>query len=239
MAIARRMVMGWVVGAGLVFVAAPLDSARADEKAAAKTGAAKHDHAHGDASHHGHDHDEGHDDHHVAPKVHGKEPAGLMGKGTEFLAISPQLLLWTVALFLILSFLLKRLVWTPILASMDEREQKVEASLAAAKQARDEAQSALDERNEALSKINDEIRVIIEKARDEATKESEALLAKARDEAASKRHEAESEIAAARDEALAEIRKNTAKLAVEMIAKTSPRRFAPSDLEDLVAEVQS
>lgn len=200
-------------------------------------------HDHGDPDHADHDHDahaengaNGHG--HLEHKVHGKKPAPLLGAGTEFLDISWPLFFWTIVIFLVTAFLLKQFAWKPILASLDDREARIAESLRAAQEARDEARKIFEEKDAEFGRAQEEVKAILDEARQTAGKEAEALLAAAKARANESRQAAEREIEAAKIEALAELRGSAATLASAIVAKTVKKKVDPNDLGPLVEEVQ-
>lgn len=164
--------------------------------------------------------------HHPDPKVHGAPPKRLAGKGTEFLYVSPPLLVWTLLVFGLTYFILSRLAWGPLLHSLEAREHKIAASVKAAEDARVLAQRLLDERHRESMKTHDEVKRVLEEARASAAKDGESLLAKAREEAAAAREQAESLIAQARAEAVGVLESQAAELAARMASKVSATKVS-------------
>jgi F-type H+-transporting ATPase subunit b len=229
----------WIVLAVVGWVA-PIAPTALGADAPATKGAHAHD------AHDAHDHDAhaGHDEHghghgHPDPKVYGKPPAGIFGKGTEFLSISPELLIWTVVVFLVLSFVLRRFAWKPILSSMEDREHRITKSLEAAHAAREETKDLLAQQDVQLAAAHEEIKRMVEQARNESSKESEALIAKAREDAARAREAAQREIEEARVAALAEVRGSASRIAADMAGKTVGKRFSPEQVARSAGEALS
>lgn len=94
-------------------------------------------------------------------------------------------LIWTVINFFLLLFLLKIILYKPILNILDERKAKVTEGLSEGKQ----AEKALEETNAALKKElseqNGKARELIGQAKTEAEKEREELIENAHKEAES------------------------------------------------------
>jgi len=101
------------------------------------------------------------------------------------------LLFWTVLIFLVLFFVLKRFAWPPILTMLKERETAISNALSAAEKAREEMKEihadnekllreARIQSDEILRRANEIRQETIGKAQNEAIKEYERLLGNAR-----------------------------------------------------------
>ncbi|MGL4462787.1 MAG: hypothetical protein ACRC1K_11605 [Planctomycetia bacterium] len=224
----------WIVALALIVVGvlAIMPGVLAKRKAVAPAAV----HAHSEAEGHGEEHG---DDGHHAHTIRGNPPPDAMGPGTSFLAIDPVLFIWTLGLFLLLHYGLTKLAWQPMLASLDERDQRIAAAVAAAEEARAEAGRLLSQTDEELAKAHEETRRILDAARSEATKESDARLAKARDEAAAAQKQALADLEAAKLEALAQIRQSAPNLSVAIASRLAGRSFSTDGLAAVVAEERS
>ena len=79
--------------------------------------------------------------------------------------IDPGLFIWSIIIFLLVLFILKRYAWTPLLNFIDEREKEISDSLAMAEsakadleQVREESEKILNEAKQDAKKILDETR---------------------------------------------------------------------------------
>lgn len=113
------------------------------------------------------------------PKEDPKQP---FGYNTDFLYWSPQLFVWTLALFLLLWFILGRWVWKPMLESFEDRDRRIQESLALAEKLRDEAKSIADTMDIEVVRAQQAVRTTLDQARAEANQEVVELMAKARQE---------------------------------------------------------
>jgi F-type H+-transporting ATPase subunit b len=124
------------------------------------------------------------------------------------------LIFWQLVTFLIVVFVLSRVAWKPILAMIKEREDSIEAALAAAKDARAEME-LLRKGNEDLLK---EARAEREKMIREAQITASSIVADAQDksraEAARQLEDARITIQSEKASALAEIRNQVAELSI-------------------------
>ncbi len=141
--------------------------------------------------------------------------------------ILPQfgLFFWSALIFAIFFLLLRKYAWKPILNALEEREKKIANALNAAQKAQADVEAlrqeqerlrtaAAQEQQRVLAeaqKMRDEI---LENARKEAQKQAQAIIALAYQE-----------IERQRDRILADMRTQTAKLALEIAQKILEDHF--------------
>src|SRR3989449_5607577 len=104
--------------------------------------------------------------------------------GGGLLTVEGGLVIWTLVVFGLLLFILKRSAWPVLLQAVREREQRLERQLAEAAQAREEATRLLEQQKHALERARAEAQEIVTKAKVVAGEERGALLARGREEAA-------------------------------------------------------
>lgn len=80
------------------------------------------------------------------------------------------LFVWTLATFLILFFVLKKMAWKPILGAIDEREQGIEAALLKADKLKTEMAQMASENEALLQKAREERAGMIKDAKETADK---------------------------------------------------------------------
>ncbi|HEU68365.1 MAG TPA: ATP synthase F0 subunit B [Candidatus Acetothermia bacterium] len=148
---------------------------------------------------------------------------------------------WTLILnivaFVLLVWILKRLLYKPILTWLDRRRELEEKRLRDAAAAQAHAQRLREEREALLAKANRRARAIVAQAEAEA----QDILRDARREARAQVQEllVEGEKAAARlrEEALADLRRSYAELVVLGASKVLAREVRTGDHERLLAEL--
>ncbi len=145
--------------------------------------------------------------------------------------------------FLLLLFILNRLLFKPLLGRMDERRAKIEKGLEDAEVAARDRELARAEREAAVVEARKEAAEMIARADKIATDTRNEILAEARKEAEKVTQRAREEIDAEKEKAMSELRSQVADLALEAAAKlvradmnaTTQRRL----VEEFLAEVPS
>jgi F-type H+-transporting ATPase subunit b len=144
--------------------------------------------------------------------------------------------IWTIVVFLILLFVLRRWAWRPMLEGLAKREQAIASAIEDAKAARQEAARLREEVQAERQKANDSIRQMFDKARQDATRLSEEFRAQAMADVQAERERLRREVEVARDQALHDIYTQGAHLATLISAKAVRRHLTEEDHRQLVDE---
>jgi len=158
------------------------------------------------------------------------------GGGGGPLSVDGGLVIWTLVVFAMLLYVLKRSAWPVLLAAVREREQRLERQLAEAEKQRQEAAALLEEQKRLLAAGHAEAQEIIAKARVVAEKEREALLARAREEYDQLLVRARKEIAEEKEKALLALRREAVDLTIAAASKLIEAQLDTAANRRLVTE---
>lgn len=136
--------------------------------------------------------------------------------GPNPLAVDPDLAIWTLVVFALLFWVLKKFAWPQIAAAVDERERKISATIAAADAKLEEAKRVLAEHEAKLSATAGEVREMLDEARRDADVVRRRIEEDGRKAAAAEVDRAATEIKRAKDGALQELAVTSANLAIEL-----------------------
>ena len=125
------------------------------------------------------------------------------------------LIIWTIITFLVVLLVLKKFAWPQLLASLDEREKRISDALAAAEQARQEAEEVLQEHRQKIAVAEEEARKIVAEARAAGANVRQTIVSQAREEAERMLDQARTSIESEKRAAIAELRRETANLAIQ------------------------
>ena len=148
----------------------------------------------------------------------------------------PQLIAQIVG-FLVLLFLLSKLLYKPLLRVIDERSAKIKESLEAAESAKEQAAASQEQMQEDIRKAREEGQQMIAQARDVAARFRDEEIAKARDEIAAERAKAEADIQRERDSAIEDLRQEFAGLAISAAERVVERSLSETDHRDIIDRV--
>jgi F-type H+-transporting ATPase subunit b len=143
--------------------------------------------------------------------------------------------------FAILIWVTVKFIWPPVMAAIEERQQKIAEGLAAADNAQKNLAQSQDKANEALKEARVRANEIIEQAHQRANQIIDAAKNDAIAEANRQKALAESEIAAAANRAKEDLRKQVSVLAVSGAEKLLRREIDASAhkalIDDLAAQL--
>ena len=155
----------------------------------------------------------------------------------------PGLFFWTIAVFLVLLYLLKRFAWGPLLAALDERQAGIRKSLDDADRAKKELEQVQQESEAILGRARSQADAIVSEARSDAAKLREDLRRQAQQEAQSIVGNAERQIQQERDRALVQIRGEAVDVSLLIASKLIRRNLTKEDnaalIDDAVRQVGS
>ena len=155
----------------------------------------------------------------------------------------PGLFFWTIAVFLVLLYLLKRFAWGPLLAALDERQAGIRKSLDDADKARRELAEVQSQANALIGKARTEADAILAEARTDGARIRQELRDLAQKEAEAITRNAQREIQLERDRAVTELRRQAVDLSVLIASKLIRRNLTPEDnaalIEDALQQVDS
>ena len=148
----------------------------------------------------------------------------------------PGLFFWTIAVFLVLLFLLKRFAWGPLLAALDERQAGIRKSLDDADRARKELEQVREESEAIIAKARAEADGIITDARADGGQLRDDLRQQAQQQAQAIVENAERQIQQERDRALQQIRQESVDMSLMIASKLIRRNLTAEDNASLIEE---
>ena len=168
-----------------------------------------------------------------------KAPAESKGGGSFLVSPNVGLMVWTLIVFTISLYVLKKLVFPRIQEALDKRQHAIEESIDAAERTRVEADELLAEYRERLAQAREQAEDIVSRAR----KAAEAAEASAATEAKAKREElleqTKRDIQAETRRAIQDIRNEVADLTILATEKVTRKTLTEDDQRRLVEEALS
>ncbi len=116
-----------------------------------------------------------------------------------------DLALWSLIVFLIFLFVLKKTAWGPMIDGLDKREAGIRATIAEAEESQRKAQALLADYEDKLRGAEQTVADMVAEAKRDAERTSQDIVAKAQSEVESLRDRAKEDIGRAKDAALAEV----------------------------------
>lgn len=170
----------------------------------------------------------------VLPATASAAEGGGGAKEPNLLDLNIASLIWVLAIFLVLVFILYRTAWKNVLAGLNARERRIRGDIADAEAARVKAEQSLSEYNLRLSTAEGQVRDLMAKAQVDAEKIAAGVRMRAQQEAEEIKERAMKDIDAARQQALTEVYEQAANLATTVAEKILKRNLNADDQRDLV-----
>lgn len=154
----------------------------------------------------------------------------------EKLGIEPKLLLAQVVNFLVILFVLQKLLYRPILTMLEKRKKQIEEGVALTEKLRSEEEKLKEKEEKALGKARDEALAIIEEAKKQAKDVEKDLVVQAHEEASAiiaRAHEEAKEVAKSSQTA---VRKQAVDLALVMAKRLLSSVLSSKDQHQVLAK---
>jgi F-type H+-transporting ATPase subunit b len=145
--------------------------------------------------------------------------------GGALFSVDPGLALWTIIVFLLVLWVLKRFAWGPILGALEAREAGIRKSIDGAASMRAEAESLLEEHRRQLADARRQAQEIVAEGRNAAERIGREVQEKARQEGERIVERARAEIEREKDAALAELRRESVDLALAAASRLLRERL--------------
>ena len=159
-----------------------------------------------------------------------------MGAILEGLGFQTGKFLWTIVNFLILLFILKKLLYKPLLQMLDERKNSIEVAINNAETAKIEAEKLRKDYETRLAEARQEAQDVIAKATKIGEEMKQEIVTSAQNEANKAIQRAQEEISRERDLAVAVLRDEVATLAVLAAGKIIGKTITVEDHAKMVKE---
>ena len=154
----------------------------------------------------------------------------------ESLGIDWKLLLFQIANFLLLLFILKKVLYKPLLGFLEARRKKIEEALEKSDKLEEEWQKMKALQREKMSEIEKEASLIVEKARSDAEKKEKEILLATQEKSEKIMEEARQDISREKDKILAEVKKEAADYVVFAAERILKRTINEQDEKELIKE---
>lgn len=154
----------------------------------------------------------------------------------EKLGIDWKLLAFQVVNFLLLFFILRKVLYKPVLNFLEARRRKIEEGLKKAESFEEEWQKIKDAQKDMALKAEKEALALIEKARLSAERKEEEILALAQQKSEKIVEEARQDISREKDKILEEVKKEAADFIVFATEKILKRTISDKDEKEIIKE---
>lgn len=139
--------------------------------------------------------------------------------GANLITPDSGLIIWTIVIFVLLAFILKKFAWGPILAIIEGREKSIREALEDSKKARLAADEALAKNKELLAQARASSAEIVAEGKKEAEKIRAEMVEKARAEATAALEQGRKQVEFETKKAIAELKGTVVNIALDAAGK--------------------
>jgi F-type H+-transporting ATPase subunit b len=150
--------------------------------------------------------------------------------------VTPGLMIWTIVCFLITLFVLKRYAFGPIQTAIDERRDRIRASLEEADRAREEARGLLEEHRKLISGAQSDAEEILSEARRVGDANERRMREELEEDRQRRLEETRKQIEAETRRALEQIRLEVVDLSLLAASKVTSKSLDDADHKRLIEE---
>ncbi|MDD5087584.1 MAG: F0F1 ATP synthase subunit B [bacterium] len=154
----------------------------------------------------------------------------------QVLSIEPGSVLWTIATFLVVAWLIGKFGWKPILSGLKAREDSIRRDLETARAERERSSQLLAEYEAAMANAKKEAAEIIQKAQESAGRVLETARTESKDLSLKMIERAKSEIERDSESARIELKRHVADLTVRAASRLLQRAVDPKEHERLILD---
>ena len=150
--------------------------------------------------------------------------------------VTPGLMIWTIVCFLITLFVLKRYAFGPIQKAIDERRDRIRASLDEADHAREEARRLLEEHRALIGRAQTDAEEILSEARRIADANERRMREELEEDRQRRLEDTRKQIEAETRRALEQIRLEVVDLSMLAATKVTRKSLDDADHKRLIEE---
>jgi F-type H+-transporting ATPase subunit b len=154
--------------------------------------------------------------------------------GSNLITPDPGTILWTLITFFVLSVLLAKFAWKPLLQTLEERERTIREALEQAQKARADAEETQRRNQEILAQARRETALIVEQGKRDAETLRAEILAQARKEAQDLVEQGKKQVQFEQKQAIEQLRRQVADLAIQAAERLISRSLDDAKQRELL-----
>ncbi len=154
------------------------------------------------------------------------------------LGINGPIFLAQIVNFFLLLYVLKRLLYRPILNILKEREAKIKKGLLEAEKAEIKLKEVRESVEEKMKEATKEVDRILARAYKEGEKERNEMFIQAKEDIDKMKEDMMKEFKKERENIVAEVRSETGKLVIEIVKKIIPGKIGEKEEQEWMKEIE-
>ena len=154
----------------------------------------------------------------------------------DFISITPWTLIFQICNLLILTALIKRFLFKPVMAVLDKRQAEIDGMYSEADKAEARAKALKSEYEQRLATAREEADGLVQNAMRTAQVRSDEIVGEARERAVMLKNKADQEIEQERKKAFMDVKNELSGIAVDIASKVVEREVDAKDHEAFIED---
>ncbi len=138
-------------------------------------------------------------------KTPGVDASGEHAENGPPMSFTADLALWSLIVFVLFLFVLKKFAWLPMIEGLDKREEGIRKAISDAEEGRRKSHALLAEYDQRLKMAEQTVQAMVSEAERDAERTKQDMIASAKREVEAVRDRAKDDIRQAKDTALSEV----------------------------------
>ena len=155
---------------------------------------------------------------------------------SPLIQVTPGLMVWTIICFLITFFVLKKVAFGRIQATIDDRRERIQNAIDEADRARAEARTLVEEHRQLIGQAKSQSEEILSEARRVADSQRDRVREEIEEDRQRRLEETRRQIEQATQQALGQIRDEVGKLSLAAAEKITRKSLTGPDQQRLIDE---
>ncbi len=137
----------------------------------------------------------------------------------SLLSVNPGLIIWTIIIFILLLFLLRKIAWKPLITALNNRELTIKNSLEYAEKLKAETEKIKEENDKIIEEAKIQAKKIISQSKEAAERVKQEIISKANLESQKIIMKAKEEIELQRETMIEELKQDIIFIAIKAAEK--------------------
>jgi F-type H+-transporting ATPase subunit b len=154
----------------------------------------------------------------------------------SLLSVNPGLIIWTIVVFVLFLFLLRKFAWGPIIKALNNREDTIKNALENAEKQNKDTAELIEQNKKIIAEANMQASKILNDARDLSSKIKDEIVSKAQEESNRNIQKAKEQIQSMKETALEQMKDDITDIAFKAAEKILSKNLDKSKQMDIIDE---
>ncbi|MDD5361989.1 MAG: F0F1 ATP synthase subunit B [Ignavibacteria bacterium] len=154
----------------------------------------------------------------------------------SLLSVNPGLIIWTIVVFVLFLFLLRKFAWGPLIKALNNREDTIKNALENAEKQNKETAELIEQNKKIIAEANMQASKILNDARELSSKIKDEIVSKAHEESNRNIQKAKEQIQSMKETAVEQMKGDITDIAFKAAEKILSKNLDKSKQMDIIDE---